>query len=420
MDDDAGSTVVGEMEEVAMIDDLVVTREVELGPDDVPPTDDDESVFDDEESVFDEGEMMADAAEGPSTATEEAIEDLSAQQLTTHSGPVFAAAVNAACPAMFATGGGDDVAFVWQRGNSEPVARLTGHAETVGSVAFSADGAFLATGGLEGAVRVWSVSAGQVGNLVIALEGPTAGINWVRWHNRGAVLLAGSEDATAWMWKLPEGSVMQIFSAHSASVSYGGFVNGGRSVITASEDGTVRLWNPRAGTVDHCIHAGSPQEPLAITCLSSHDSQPLFLFGAESGALKLGHADSGKVLAQLGAHDHSVESTGFCDCMNLAASAAMDGRLCIWDLSTLALRHTCQHDAGVVELRWRRESPLLLSCGVSRDIRLWDARDAQCLKILTGHRDAVLCMAVGYPDSSGMYVVSGSDDHSARVWEIDV
>ena len=42
------------------------------------------------------------------------------------------------------------------------------------------------------------------------------------------------------MWKLPEGTVMQIFSAHSASVSYGGFVNNGKNVITASEDGTVQ------------------------------------------------------------------------------------------------------------------------------------------------------------------------------------
>ena len=40
-------------------------------------------------------------------------------------------------------------------------------------------------------------------------------------------------------------------------------------------------------------------------------------------------------------------------------------------------------------------------------------------QVFTGHRDAVLCMAIGYLET-GMYVVSGSDDHSARVWDIDV
>jgi WD40 repeat protein len=105
--------------------------------------------------------------------------------------------------------------------------------------------------------------------------------------------------------------------------------------------------------------------------------------------------------------------------MPLAATAGMDGKLCIWELNTFSLRHTCAHGAGVVELLWRKESPLLLSCTVSREIRLWDARSAECLKVLTGHRDAVLCMAVGYTPGA-TYLVSGSDDHTARVWSIDV
>lgn len=97
----------------------------------------------------------------------------------------------------------------------------------------------------------------------------------------------------------------------------------------------------------------------------------------------------------------------------------MDGKLCIWDLNSYSLRHTCTHGAGVVELIWRKNAPVLFTCTVSREIRLWDGRSGDCLKVLTGHREAVLCMAVGYtPDAT--YLVSGSDDHTARVWSIDV
>jgi len=282
-----------ELDEATMVDDVLVAEEFELGPDDVPPTDDEESVLGDADDDGDE-DLDEPMDEGPSeTAATEPVEDQSTVQLREHTAAVYAVAVNSASPTQFATGGGDDVALLWQADSAAPRCRLAGHSDTVSSLAFSSDGTLLATAGLDGTVRVWSTATGE---LVVVLEGPTQGINWVCWHARGMVLLAGSEDATAWMWKLPEGSVMQIFSAHSASVSYGGFVNQGRSVLTGSEDGTVRVWNPRAGTVEHTIHAGSPHEPLAVTCLQAHPAQPTFLFGAEDGRVKLGHAESGKVL----------------------------------------------------------------------------------------------------------------------------
>ena len=128
------------------------------------------------------------------------------------------------------------------------------------------------------------------------------------------------------------------------------------------------------------------------------------------------HAETGKVLAQLPAHEASVESASFCGPLALCASAAMDGKLCVWDLANFSLRHTCTHQAGVVECAWLKDSPMLLSCAISREICLWDGRSGECLQTLTGHTEAVLCMAVGYT-SQGVYVLSGSDDMTARVWQ---
>jgi WD40 repeat protein len=122
------------------------------------------------------------------------------------------------------------------------------------------------------------------------------------------------------------------------------------------------------------------------------------------------------LLATLPAHDASVESAGFCDVLQLAASAGMDGKLCVWDLGSFAARQTCVHPAGVVELKWLKGSPMILSCAVSRELRLWDGRSGTCLQTLTGHHDAVLAIDVGYT-AQGIYVVSGSDDKTARLWQ---
>jgi len=80
------------------------------------------------------------------------------------------------------------------------------------------------------------------------------------------------------------------------------------------------------------------------------------------------------------------------------------------------VRHTCIHPAGVIELRWLKGAPMLMTCAVSRELRLWDGRSGDCLQTLTGHLETVLCLDVGYT-AQGIYVVSGSDDKTARLWQ---
>jgi WD40 repeat protein len=156
-----------------------------------------------------------------------------------------------------------------------------------------------------------------------------------------------------------------------------------------------------------------------ITCLAAHGGHPVILFGMDDGKLKLAHVESGKVLAQLSAHEASVESAGFCGSLQLAATCGMDGRLCVWDLDTFGLRHVCQHGAGVVELQWMRDSALLVTCTVSRELRVYDARDGSCMRRMIGHHDAVLCVQLGYTPN-GAYALSGSDDCTARVWDLNL
>ena len=41
------------------------------------------------------------------------------------------------------------------------------------------------------------------------LEGPADGVEWISWHPKGDVILAGSEDFTTWMWNAQTGAMMQ-------------------------------------------------------------------------------------------------------------------------------------------------------------------------------------------------------------------
>lgn len=53
----------------------------------------------------------------------------------------------------------------------------------------------------------------------------------------------------------------------------------------------------------------------------------------------------------------------------------------------------------------------VISCGDDKVVRLWDVHSSQCMRVLEGHQDSVLCV---HADHSGIY--SGGRDKLLRVW----
>jgi WD40 repeat protein len=54
----------------------------------------------------------------------------------------------------------------------------------------------------------------------------------------------------------------------------------------------------------------------------------------------------------------------------------------------------------------------LVSCSRDKTIRFWDLQTGKTVKTLTGHSDYVRCLLLLADDR----IVSGSDDHTMRVW----
>ena len=54
---------------------------------------------------------------------------------------------------------------------------------------------------------MWDAASGEQRQ---GLEGPGEAVNWLQWHPRGNVLLAGSEDFTAWLWNAQTGACMHV------------------------------------------------------------------------------------------------------------------------------------------------------------------------------------------------------------------
>ncbi len=49
---------------------------------------------------------------------------------------------------------------------------------------------------------------------------------------------------------------------------------------------------------------------------------------------------------------------------------------------------------------------------------MWEALTGFCVKTLTGHSEWVRCVATAEPENGSQIAVSGSHDHTVRLWDL--
>ena len=59
---------------------------------------------------------------------------------------------------------------------------------------------------------------------------------WLKWHPRGHLILAGSEDASVWLWNCDKGALLNTFSGHGSSVTCGDFTPDGTEILLVDAD----------------------------------------------------------------------------------------------------------------------------------------------------------------------------------------
>lgn len=321
-------------------------------------------------------------------------------------------------PRLVASGGMDDRAFLWQvePGVGAVERELLGHADSVIRVRFSPDGGHLATAGMDGTLRVWSLASEEC----VAVEGPSAAITCMEWHPKGPVIAAGSEDGSVWMWNTSNGDCMQVMCGHTASVSSLRFSPDGRLLLTSADDGSLIIWSPKDGQPMVKYSAGRGFHPEAVTCLAVHPNGQVVFTGGSDGSIRCSQVMSSNVVKSLELHTASIEAISISDFASplMVATASLDGSVGVWDASTLSLRTTLQHgETGITCVAWIPKSPQLVTGTTDGELRRWDARTGECVQLWRSRSGtAVLDISVS---AIAKMVVAGFDDGIAAVYDYE-
>ena len=147
---------------------------------------------------------------------------------------------------------------------------------------------------------------------------------------------------------------MQVFAGHTGPVQTGAFTPDGKRIVTADADGTLIFWDPRSTAPVFKLTPTDARFDLgSITSLAVNPASTLAVVGGAEGGVRVVSLSKGEVVSALGGHKEgeSVEAVVFVDLTGsgqagtggTVVTGGTDGKACIWDLGTMRLRATLEH-----------------------------------------------------------------------------
>ncbi|KAG9002787.1 hypothetical protein FRB93_011389 [Tulasnella sp. JGI-2019a] len=292
----------------------------------------------------------------------------------------------------------------------DPCLRVVRVGSEVFSIAFSPNGDRLASGSVDGVVRLLDV---QTGTVVGSLRGHSGLVRSVVFSPAGDRLASGCVDKTVRMWDVQTGAEVATLQGHTDQISSVAFSPKGDSLASASYDKTIRLWAAQTGT-EVAVLGGRNSN---VDCVVFSPDGNLLASGSWDALVHVWDVNTGAEVSILNGHWSHVTSIAFSPNGDRLASGSYDHTARIWDMQTGAVLATLSgHRDWINSIAFSPQGDRLASSSVDNSTRLWDAATGVELSRLKGHSSHVSSVVFS---PKGDRLASGSGDTTIRLWDVE-
>ncbi|HEX8634093.1 MAG TPA: caspase family protein [Pyrinomonadaceae bacterium] len=322
------------------------------------------------------------------------------------------AAIFSADGRVVASSNGDKTVALRDVSAPRGVRILETRASSVYATAFSPDGKWFASGSKDSTVRLWEAATGRaLRHLGGNVAGNIGAVTSVAFSADSRTLAAGGVSGGVKLWEVSTGRELPALAGHAETVNAVAF-NAAGVLASASNDRTVKLWDTR-GARELRTLAGHGGEVHALAF--SADGARI-ASGDANGEIIIRDTVEGRAAQTLGGHTALVRALAFSPDGRTLASAAHDKTARLWDAHTGQTLRTLNGADALTSLAFTPDGGTLLVGNLRGEITYFDTASGQAQRTAQAHTDAVNALSFG---RDGRWLVSGSEDGSARVWTGD-
>jgi WD40 repeat protein/serine/threonine protein kinase len=290
------------------------------------------------------------------------------------------------------------------------------HPETVGTVAFSPDGRQIASGCLDGMVRLWDVQTGKTRRTLLGKTGLTALVRCLTWSLDGRYLAAAHQNGDVSVWDTAIGNLLAHFQGHQKTAWQVVFSPDGRTLASASSDGTVRLWNLavcQETPGDRLIR--SLKHPADVKAVAFSPDGRLLWAACNDGTVKCWEVTAGREASSFRGRLRNPDRAWFSPDTRRLAWTCADGVIKVWDIATGREEFAKQPNThNTRSVAFSPDGSRVALAGFDGTLRLLDGSTGRELLTIYAHPSLVAYVAFS-PD--GHRLASASYDHTARIWD---
>lgn len=349
--------------------------------------------------------------------------------------------------------------------NGNLICTLSGHVDSVNTVAITPDGKFVVSGSSDHTVKKWDLNTATE---VMTFRGHTSPVNAVAITPDGQKVVSGASDNTVRVWNLETGAEILTFNGHDLPIVAVGVTLDGQKVVSASvaNINSIKVWDVETGKEELTLKGhGDLVRAIAIT-------RDEVISGGNSGIIKVWSLKNGKLLSMhnfyrlfqtlvfyqyLDFYQQPGGQTrvyGIATTVNDSQIVAVGSNnyLTGWNAKETSdnlpeatikrlfnlnfwrgikinqqiyqrksfrrafYRKLKSHTDQIVDIALTSDGTQFISASLDKTLKVWDAKSPKQLLNLTGHNDSIHSVITSPDDKK---LISASKDKTLKVWNLD-